>query len=69
MKLNNFLKFGLFSLFLVVAVSGCVKEWKDAIGAGPEITISRPEETIKGINIGDKVIVPVKATSPSGVKR
>ena len=69
MKLNHFLKFGILSLLLMVAFSGCVKEWKDAIGAGPEITISEAVENIKDINVGDKITIPVKVTSPTGIKR
>lgn len=69
MKLNHFRKFGILSLLMIAVVSGCVKEWKDAIGTGPEITISKSEENITSVNVGDKVTIPVKVTSPTGVKR
>lgn len=69
MKLNHFYKIGILSLVLMAAFSGCVKEWKDATGAGPEITISEAVENIKDVNVGDKITIPVKVTSPTGIKR
>ena len=65
MNIYTFRKFRLlFLLFLMAALQGCVKEWKDSIGAGPEITIAKSFENIKGINVGDKITLPIKAASP-----
>lgn len=55
-------------LILIFAIA-CTKEWKDTIGSGPEITISKTFESISGINVGDEVSIPVTVTSQTGVKR
>lgn len=57
------------SVFLILAFAGCKKEWKDAVGSGPEIIISESFKTISGINVGDQVTIPVSVKSQSGVKR
>ena len=69
MKSKYFYTLSFLSLLLIFAFAGCTKEWKDAIGSGPEITISDARESINGINVGDEITIPVTVTSPSGVKR
>lgn len=55
--------------FLILILAGCQKEWKDAIGSGPKITISDDYQSISGINVGDQVTIPVTVNAPTGVKR
>ena len=69
MTLRNFYKICILSSLWLVALTGCRKEWKDAVGAGPEITISETYKEISGINVGDQVTIPVAVKSGSGVKR
>lgn len=62
-------KIFLLALGFAALLAACTKEWKDADGAGPEIIISDAYESINGINVGDRVTIPITVKSPSGVKR
>lgn len=69
MKSKYFYILSTLSIILIFAVAGCKKEWKDAVGSGPEIIISDAFKSISGINVGDEVTIPVSVKSESGVKR
>src|SRR5690349_8436535 len=69
MKSRYFYTLSALSLLLVFIISGCQKKWKDAVGAGPQITISEDYQSISGINVGDQVTIPVTVSASSGVKR
>src|SRR5687768_9650169 len=69
MKQKYFYTLTALSITLILAIAGCTRDWKDAIGAGPEITISDDYKSIKGINVGDRVTVPVTVRAQTGVKR
>ena len=69
MRSKYFYILSTLSIILIFAVAGCKKEWKDAVGSGPEIIISDAFKTISGINVGDEVTIPVSVKSESGVKR
>jgi hypothetical protein len=68
MRLSYFYTISFLSL-LICTIAGCTRDWEDAIGTGPQITISETYDSISGINVGDKLSIPVTVTSPSGVKR
>lgn len=68
MKIKNHLLFGTFLLLLLA--SACKhKDFVEATGEGPTIKISSDFENIQGINVGEKVTIPVSVSSPKGVKR
>lgn len=69
MKSKYFYILSTLSIILIFAFTGCKKEWKDAVGSGPEIIISDAFKSISGINVGDEVTIPVSVKSESGVKR
>ena len=69
MKSKYFYILSTLSIILIFAVASCKKEWKDAVGSGPEIIISDVFKSISGINVGDEVTIPVSVKSESGVKR
>ena len=69
MKSKYFYILSTLSIIFIFAVAGCKKEWKDAVGSGPEIIISDAFKSISGINVGDEVTIPVNVKSESGVKR
>jgi hypothetical protein len=69
MRLRNFYTISVVALLTAFTVVSCTREWKDAVGVGPQITISDNYQSISGINVGDQVTIPVAVTSPSGVKR
>lgn len=59
----------LFLLFLFV-MSGCKpNDWVESRGSGPTMSIAKEFEKIEGINVGDKVSIPINIKSPSGIKR
>jgi hypothetical protein len=68
-RLRYFLTKSVFFLLSIIAFIGCTREWKDAVGAGPQISIAESYQKIAGINVGDEVLIPVTVTSSSGVKR
>ena len=68
MQIKNHLLFGAF-LLLLLATACKPKEFVEATGAGPTIKISSEFEKIQGINVGDKVTIPVNVTSDKGIKR
>lgn len=60
----------IFTTLLLVVVLSCKKrEFVEATGEGPTIQISKDFEKIEGINVGDKVTIPVNVSSENGVKR
>jgi hypothetical protein len=69
MKSRYIYTLSMLSFLLVFVIAGCQKKWKDAIGAGPQITISEDYQSISGINVGDEVTIPVTVSASSGVKR
>ena len=69
MKSKYFYLLSALSLILIFIIAGCNKEWKDAIGTGPQITIADNYKNISGINVGDKITIPVTVNSQRGVKR
>lgn len=69
MRLRNFYSISILVLVSVITIVSCTREWKDAVGEGPQITIADNYKTLAGINVGDAVSIPVTVTSPGGVKR
>lgn len=68
MQIKNHLLFG--ALLLLLSVTACKpKDFVEATGDGPTIRIGSEFEKIQGINVGDKVTIPVIVTSEKGIKR
>lgn len=61
--------FGFFCTVFAM-LSGCkTREWVESRGAGPTMTIAKEFENLQGINVGDKVTIPVNIKSPAGIRR
>lgn len=59
-------------VFLTVfaTLSGCKsREWVESRGSGPTITIAKEFENLQGVNVGDKITIPVTVKSPAGIRR
>lgn len=55
-------------LSLLICISGC-KDENQGIALGPVIGVQDEDLSFDGLNVGEKIILPIEVKSPNGVKR